>query len=69
MNSFSDKLTNFKITPIEGVNHVQLSNKDVIFVIANREPGKGRSFSHGSDLTFKDIRLNTEDDVVEIILE
>ena len=69
MNSLSDKITNFKIKPIEGLTQIQLSNKDVLFVIADYEPGLGRGFTYGSDLAFKDIRFNPDDDVIEIILE
>ena len=36
MNSFSDKLTNFKIKPRkDGLTPIQLSNKDLIFAVKN----------------------------------
>lgn len=59
MNSFTDKLTNFKIKPREDITQIQLSNKSVLFIAPGNMPYLG----------FKEIRYNKEDDLIEIILE
>ncbi len=63
MNSFSDKLTNFKIKPIEGMTRIQLSNKSVYFKVETDEEEYQRTYE------FKDIRYDEESDTIDIILE
>ena len=57
LNTFFDKLTNFKILFTADPSPIQVSNKELVFVISNYL------------YEFKEVKLNVELNRVEIILE
>lgn len=59
LNDLSNKITNFKIKFTKNPDPIQVSNMKLIFL----DEGQDRLYS------FKDIRLNNDEDTVEVILE